>query len=410
MQAPSRWIRTVATGLSVLTAALALAQDWPQWRGGNRDGKVAGFKVPATWPTALTQKWKVTVGAGDATPALVGDRLYVSARQGDAEVALCLSAADGKELWRDTCAAPPAAGPAGSHAGPRSSPAVADGKVVTLGLNGVLSCLDAATGKVVWRKDPFPKVTPKFYTAMSPLIVDGLCVAHLGGPGNGALMALDLASGEIKWQWTAEGPDYASPVVTTVGDSKQIVTLSEKSVVGIAVADGKLLWQLPFVPQGRSYNSATPVVDGATVIFAAAGRGFFAVKIERQGDAFVAKEVWKNPAVAVQFSSPVLKDGMLYGISDRSTLFCLNAQTGEAVWTDATPRGRGSFGSVLDAGAVMLALPSTSELLVFKPGTKEYSEIAKLKLADSPTYAHPVVAGNRIFMKDADALIMWLVE
>jgi outer membrane protein assembly factor BamB len=391
-------------------AAVALGQDWPQWRGGGRDGKVQGFTAPEKWPAALTQKWKVAVGAGDATPALVGDKLYVAARQGEEEVTLCLSAADGKELWRDKCPAMAVTGPAASHAGPRSSPAVADGKVVTLGVGGTLSCLEAATGKLLWRKDPFPKVTPRFQTAMSPMIVDGLCIAHLGGPGNGALMALDLGSGETEWQWAAEGPDYASPVLATVEGVKQIVTLSEKSVVGIAVADGKVLWQLPFVPQGRSYNSATPIVDGATVIFAAAGRGTTAVKIEKQGEAFAAKELWKNPNISVQFSSPVLKEGMLYGISDRTTLFCLNAQTSEAVWQDATPRGRGSFGAVLDAGAVMLALPSTSELLVFRPGTKEYTEVARLKLADTPTYAHPVVAGNRIFMKDADALAMWLIE
>ena len=137
----------VMVGCVVLLSALGVfAQDWPQWRGPNRDGKVTGFTAPQTWPKALTQKWKMTVGAGDATPALVGDRLYVFTRQGDDEVTLCLSAADGKELWRDKYAAQAVTGAAARHPGPRSSPTVADGKVVTLGVGGVLSCLDAASG------------------------------------------------------------------------------------------------------------------------------------------------------------------------------------------------------------------------------------------------------------------------
>ena len=157
----------VVAALVLIGATCAFAQDWPQWRGANRDGEVAGFTAPETWPKELTQKWKVTVGAGDATPALVGDKLYVFTRQGDDEVTLCLDADTGNELWRNTYAAQAVTGAAARHPGPRGSPAVGDGKVVTLGVGGVLSCLDAVNGKVVWRKDPFPKVVPKFFTSIS---------------------------------------------------------------------------------------------------------------------------------------------------------------------------------------------------------------------------------------------------
>ena len=409
MTGANRSIGVMVGCVVLIGATRAGAQDWPQWRGPNRDGKVAGFTAPQTWPEALTQKWRTTVGSGDATPALVGDKLYVFARQGDDEVTLCLDAGDGKELWQDKYAAQAVTGAAARHPGPRSSPAVAEGKVVTLGVGGVLSCLDAATGEVVWRKDPFPKVVPMFFTATSPIIVDRVAIAHLGGRGNGAIIAYDLASGDEKWRWDAEGPEYASPVLLTVDGTKQIVTLTEKSIVAVGVADGKLLWQLPFLPQRRAYNAATPIVDGQTVIYTGAARGAKAVTIEKRGDGFAAKELWSNPELAPQFNTPVLKDGLLFGFSDRGNLYCINAQTGRTAWTDTTQHGRG-FAAMLDVGACLVALPSTSELIAFKPVESQYEELARIKVSETPTYAHPVIAGNRIFVKDEDAVTMWTVQ
>jgi outer membrane protein assembly factor BamB len=402
---------SVMVGCVVLaSAARVVAQDWPQWRGPDRDGKVTGFTAPQTWPAALVEKWKKTVGPGDATPALVGDRLYVFARQGDEEVTLCLAAGNGKELWKDHYAAQAVTGAASRHPGPRSSPAVAEGKVVTLGVGGVLSCLDAATGKLVWRKDPFPKVVPQFFTAMSPMIVDGMAIAQLGGRGNGAILAYDLASGDEKWRWDAEGPEYASPVLLTVGGTQQIVTLTEKSIVGVGLPDGKLLWQLPFVPGRMAYNAATPIVDGQTVIYTGKGRGTKAVRIEKQGDGFAPKELWSNPEVAPQFNTPVLKDGLLFGLSDRGNLFCLNAQNGQTAWVGAESHGRGGFAAIVDVGSCLVALPSTSELIAFKPSGKQYEELARIKVAETATYAHPVIAGGRIFVRDQDAVTLWTMQ
>lgn len=390
----------------IVAAVAAHGQDWPQWRGPGRDGKVTQFAAPDAWPAALQQQWRVTVGAGDATPALVGDRVYVFARQGDDEVVLCLDAAKGAEVWRHTQAVPPVQGPASRHPGPRSSPAVAGGKVVVLGVSGVLTCLDAASGQEVWRKDEFPGVVPPFSTAMSPLIVNDLCIAHLGGEGNGAVIAHDLATGAEKWRWTGDGPAYASPVVLTVEGVRQIVDQTEKSLVGLAAADGKLLWQVATVPQTRFYNSATPIVDGATVIYTGQGAGTHAVTVAKQGDAFTARELWNNPQVGTGFNTPVLREGLLFGISDKGSLFCLDAKTGQTAWLDAATR-RDSFGSVLDAGRVMLTMNPGAELVAFRPSAKACEEMGRLKLADTPVYAHPVPAGKRVFVKDQDALTLW---
>src|SRR5262245_23212745 len=116
-----------------LLATFSQAADWPQWRGPNRDGKAAGFTPPKSWPELLTKQWSTIVGEGDATPALVGDRIYVFTRQGDEETTTCLESAGGKVLWQDKYAASAVTGAAGRHPGPRSSPTVASGKVCTLG-------------------------------------------------------------------------------------------------------------------------------------------------------------------------------------------------------------------------------------------------------------------------------------
>jgi len=393
--------------VALMFASCVLAQDWPQWRGPNRDGKPTGFTAPQQWPAELTQKWRVTVGFGDSTPALVGDKLYVSARQGEEEVTLCLNAANGNELWKDKYAAQAVTGPASRHPGPRSSPAVADGKVVTLGVGGVVSCLDADTGKLVWRKDPFSRIVPSFFTSFSPIIVYRMAIAHLGGQGNGAIIAYDLITGNEKWRWAGEGPDYGSPVLFTVEGTKQIVTPTEKSIVGIRVADGKLLWQFPFSPPGRAYNAATPIVDKQTIIITGAGRGTKCLKIERQGDDFAVRELWSNPDLATQFNTPVLKDDLLFGLSNRNNLYCINAQTGQTAWTDETACGSRGFGAIVGTGSCLIALTNDSDLIVFKPDGRAYSEIKRYKVAETVTNAHPIVAGNRVFIKDQETVTMW---
>ena len=407
MKSMHRTITAVA-GLLAISASCALAQDWPQWRGPNRDARASGFTAPQTWPKELTQKWKITVGLGDATPALVGDKLYVFVRQGGDEVIRCLDAANGKELWQEKYAAQAVSGPPSQHSGPRSSPAVADGKVVTIGVGGVLSCVDAANGKLLWRKDDFTGAWPRFFTASSPIITGGLCIAQLGGESNGGIVAYDLATGDQKWKWTGDGTAYASPDLLTVDGTKMLVTLTAKEIVGLGVADGKLLWEAPFPARGMNYNAATPIVEGQTVIYTGAGRGTKAMKIEKTADGFAAKELWSNPDNAVQFDSPVLKGGQIYGLSQKGVLFCLDAKDGKTLWTSELG-GRG-FGSIVDAGSALLALTPNGELVVFEPSDKEYKKVATYKVADTDTYAYPVLAGKGLFVKDKDSLFLWNVD
>jgi outer membrane protein assembly factor BamB len=397
-------------GCAVLLGAVAAgAQDWPQWRGPHRDNKVAGFVTPKEWPKELTKKWKVPVGAGDSSPVLVGDKLYVFSRVGGDEVISCLKASNGDVIWEDKYPSQPATKPAGGiHEGPRSTPAVAEGKVCTLGVRGVLSCLDADKGAVLWRKET--KSHPKFFTSSSPLIANGTCIVFTN-----ALTAYDLTNGEQKWSWAGGGPPYGSPVLLTVAGTKQVVTPTPGALAGIDLDDGKLLWEVKVGLGGKDYQSnfGTPIIDGQTVIYSALplkakGGNTLALHIEKKGDGFVAKELWKKDVSAHKYNTPVLKDGMLFGLNPSANLFCMDAKSGDVLWTDKTRRGE--CGEILNAGPVLLALTTDMNLLAFQPSAKGFVEIAHFQVADTATWAAPIVSGNRVFVKDQNSLTLWTIE
>jgi outer membrane protein assembly factor BamB len=384
------------------------AQDWPQWRGPNRDAKVTGFKIPDVWPKELTKKWKINIGQGDATPALVNNKIYAFTRQDSNEILICLNAIDGKELWKESYTAPAVTGAPGSHPGPRSSPCVINGKIVTFGVSGILSCFNTETHKILWHKDDFPGIWPQFYTSMSPLIVDNLCIVHLGKETEGALIAYDIETGKPKWNWTSEGPTYSSPMLMTIDGIKQVVIHCEKNLYGINLADGKQLWKVETPNQKMFYSCPTAVIDGQIIYYTGQGTGSRAVKISKKGDEYITEELWSNNESGTTFNTPVLKEGLLYGFNPQGKMFCINAKTGQTAWTGKETFNR--FGTIIDAGAVLFALSSQSELTVFEPSEKEYKELARYKVADTEVYAYPIISGNRIYIKDKDSLTLLVIE
>ncbi len=407
-------------------ASAASGEDWPQWMGPTRNNRVSGFTVPKEWPKELKKRWQVKVGDGVATPALVGDRLYVFSREGNNEVVRCLEAATGKEVWVEKYESRFSSGGGDSgFPGPRSSPAVAEGKVVTFGVNGVLSCLSAADGKKVWRIDNTGEVD-RFHTSSSPLITDGVAVAQVGNDRRGGVVAHDLATGKEKWKWTDEGTGFASLTLMTVDGTKMVVALASRSVVGLSVADGKLLWSVPF-PYNRgpgSYNASTPVPNGSTLVFSGSSRGTKAVKVEKTASGFTAKELWSNKEYSVVYNTPVVGGGLVYGLTGRNTLYAVNADTGKNAWDYNLPSsGKGGFGgkgkggggggsgygNIVDAGPVLMAITPAGKLYVFEPNKDEYKEVAAYAVG-SRTYAFPIVSGNRIFIKDSDSVTLYTVE
>ncbi|MDP4223493.1 MAG: PQQ-like beta-propeller repeat protein [Bacteroidota bacterium] len=392
----------------VVISANLYSQDWPQFRGPGRDSKVTGFKAPATWPAQLKQVWKVSVGSGDATPVLSGKKIYLSTRQNTDEVVTCLDPETGKEIWKTPYPAAAVTGPSTSHPGPRSTPAVAQGKIVTFGVTGILTCLDAATGKILWKKDNPENLVPQFYTGMSPLLTEGMCIVHTGTKDKGTIAALDLATGNEKWKWEGDGPAYSSPSLMTADGKKMVVVQTEKNLVGLGLADGKLLWQIATPPQQRFYNSTSPYINGQIIYYTGQGSGTKAIQIVMDGNKFSVKELWSNPDIGAKWNTPILKDGYLYGFTDQRRIYCIDATTGKTAWLDETVNS--DFATILDCGSVIIGFPSTGNLIVFKPDPKAYTEIVKYKVAETPVYAFPIISGNTIYVKDAESLAEYKIE
>lgn len=400
---------TIKTVLTVIvftvSYSFSLSQEWPQFRGINRDGVVTGFKAPKVWPAQLTQVWKDSVGFGDATPVLVGKKIYLHTRQGGDEAILCLDAATGKELWNNKYPAAAVTGPAGSHPGPRSTPAVAGGKIITFGVSGIVSCLDANSGKLIWRKENPTNDVPQFFTGMSPLITNGVCIVHVGKKDNGTLLVMDLNTGNEKWKWSGDGPAYASPSVMKIDGKNHLIVQTEKNLIAFDLADGKVMWQIPTPVQQRFYNCASPYISGRIIYYTGQGLGMKAIKVEKQGDQYVAKELWSNTTTGAKWNTPVLKDGFLYGFTDTRKVYCINAADGQTAWVDAAMNS--DFATLVDCGNFLIGLPSTANLLIFKPDSKAYTEVAKYKVSETPIYAFPIVAGSNVYIKDAGNLIMY---
>jgi outer membrane protein assembly factor BamB len=401
--------------IALITGLLALAlhppaaaQDWTEWRGPNRDGVVAAFNPPKAWPESLTPAWKVTVGLGHASPVVLAGKVYLHTRQEEREVVSCFDVKTGKLLWQDAYDAPYTVNPiAAKHGpGPKSTPVIAGGKLYTFGITEILSCYDVAKGKLLWRKNfssQFPTTSPTFGTAMSPVVDRGLLIVHVGTANQGALTAFDANTGDVKWQWTGDGPAYASPIVVDMGGVRQVVTQSQANIVSVAAATGALLWKIPFTTMAVQ-NIVTPLVYKDMLIFSGLNKGVMAVRVVKGADGLAPETVWQNGDVAMYMNSPLLKGDLLFGYShkNRGQYFCLDAATGKTMWV-GEPR-QGDNAAMLLAGNLILSLNSDADLIVSNAIGSGYEVVKKYRVADSATWAHPVLAGRGILVKDVSTL------
>ena len=406
----SRFLTVLLIAASAV--ASSRAQDWNQWRGPSRTGAAASFTPPAAWPDRPTQKWKVAnAGAGHSSPVIAGGRVYLHSRVGEQEAATALDLASGRQVWQQKYDAPYQMTPAATRhgKGPKSTPVVDAGRLYTFGISGILSAFDTRDGRLLWRKDfrnEFPVTAPEFGTAMSPAVDGGQLIVHAGGSGNGALVAYDTASGAARWMWKGDGPAYASPVIATFAGMRQVITQSQRNVIGLSAADGTVLWQIPLVTDYEQ-NIVTPVVVDGMLIYGGLNKPTTAVRIAQRDGKWTTDAVWQNPDVPMYMSSPVVAKGYLYGLThrNRGQFFCVDVKTGKTMWTT---RGReGENAALLTSGDLLLATTTEGELVVAKQDPTAFQLVKRYTVADSPVWAHPAPAGRSLVIKDADALTLW---
>lgn len=404
-------MRSTLLLLMLVPATWGVAADWPGWRGTGRDGKMSPqqFAPPAPWPQQLDKQWSVEVGEGHSSPVVTGQRIIQFSRLNDQETVSCLTP-KGQLLWRKMYDAPyKMNGAARGHGkGPKATPWASDGKVFTFGINGALSAWSVGDGERLWQQpygEQFPKTSPLYGAAASPLQIDDDLIAAIGGHDRGALIRVDGATGKSVWKWSGDGPSYASPVLATLGGVQQIVTQTQNRAVGLSL-DGKLLWSVPYkTPYDQ--NSVTPLVVGDLLLLSGVQQGIEAYQVTGSTDGQTAKPVWKNDKASLYMSSPVLCKDRLLAFSHRGKgqLNCLNPEDGATIWQG--PPRQGDNALLLCQGSLALLLSTGGELLVIDAAADEYRELAKYKVADSPCWAQPAVVGNGVLIKDKTQLTLW---
>jgi outer membrane protein assembly factor BamB len=393
--------------LAALACCLAAyAADWPQWRGPARDGAVGAPERPGPWP-ALSQVWERDAGHGYSGPIIAGDRVWIHARQAGKEAVLCLRLKDGEPVWRQEYAAPFVQDVSGkAHGeGPYSTPAVADGRLFTFGVNGVLHVWDAASGRLLWRRDRGAWPYPYFGAAHSPLVWNHLLFIHLGGhrraadfAAAGAMVALREADGKEVWRWRGEPPCGASPVIASIGGQPHLVLKTLRSVFGLDPHTGRTLWRIPW-PVDQNNTIVTPLFLGNQFITSDYEAGLASWRIEKQGPEWTARPHWRHRDASLFMSSPVLVNGVLAGFSHfrKGHLFGLDPPGGRLLWR-GDPR-QGEHASLVSWGRALLVFLENGQLLAGRVSAEGFRLERTYPLKEAPTWAHPAVTDTNIIIR-----------
>jgi outer membrane protein assembly factor BamB len=385
---------------------------WPGWLGPERNGWVSSFLQPTPWPEKLDRQWKVEVGTGYGSPLVSAGRVYQHARQGDDEVVWCLDLESGAVNWRKSYAAPFKIGGGGEwHGkGPKSSPVLADGRVFTMSIAGILSAWDANSGKLLWRRDyrqRFEKGHPYWGASTSPIVDGNRVIVHFGSDAKGALIALDVKNGKEVWSHGKDGPSYSSPLLVEIQGIRQIVEWNHRALVGVACESGQQLWEYPFPHTGHNQNMPTPVFHNGHVLLGGENRGIHSLAPQLDGSVWTVKERWFQKKVALDMSTAVVNGDLLFGFSHYGSgrLFCLDIKTGAVLWQG--PGRTGQNAMFLSIPGYVLALLDGGEVQIIKATGDRFEKVGSWRVAESPTWAPPVLLKSGILVKDHESLIRW---
>jgi outer membrane protein assembly factor BamB len=393
------------TLLCLSLASLASAADWPQWRGINRDGISPETGLLDSWPKGGPPLvWKITgLGEGYASAAIAAGRLFIQGQQGNEEFVLALDAATGKQVWRAHTGIP---FQESRGYGPRGTPTIDGDRLYALAADGMLVCLETATGKRLWGfniVDYFHGRVLHWGMSESPLVDGDRVIVTPGGRG-AAVVALDKLTGKALWQSQNDGAAYSSPMPLDAGGAHDIVVFTGDAAIGLDLATGKLLWRYERVANGTA-NIATPIVhDGRIFVSSDYGTGCVLLKASADGS---ASEVYFNRDMRNHYSTSVLVGDYLYGFSS-SILTAMKFATGEVVWRD---RSVGK-GSLIYAEHNLYVLGEDGIVGLVEATPAGYREKSRFEISKGgyPTWSQPVIANGKLYLRDQDNLFCYNVK
>jgi outer membrane protein assembly factor BamB len=426
----TRTIRSALAAAWLLAVAAPLASqadDWPQWRGPNRDGVWHETGVVEKFASSqLKPSWSVPISNGYSGPTVADGRVYVTDRVAEPkqiERVHCFNAADGKPIWSHRYDCPYRIS---YDDGPRASVTIDEGRAYSLGAMGHLFCFDAATGDILWQRDLDKKYSirmPIWGLAASPLIEGDLLIVQVGGENDACLVAFDKVSGKQRWQALTDDASYAAPIVIEQAGRRELICWAGQHVAGLDPASGKVFWQYPFVPSQMVLAIATPVVEADRLFVTGFYDGSLMLKLDP--NKLAAEKVWRRVGASEKqtdslhalISTPYMKDGYVYGVDSYGELRCLEGDTGDRVWEELPQGGKVRWFTihmVENQGKVWM-FNDRGELVITRLSPKGYEEISRAKLI-APTkgqlgqrggvcWAHPAFAGRHVFARNDEELL-----
>ena len=379
-------------------AAAEGGADWPGFRGHERDGVARGVRIATDWSASPpAELWRRPVGPGWSSFAVRGGRLYTQEQRGEDEVVACYDLTTGEPVWAHSDAARFYESNGG--AGPRGTPALSGGRVYTLGATGILNALDAGDGAVVWSRnaasDTETKV-PGWGFAGSPLVVGDVVVIATAG----TLAAYDTATGEPRWFGPKGGGGYSSPHLVKIAGVTQIVLMCGPGAVGVAPADGKLLWQHQLSSNARIVQPAL-TADGDLLVSDGEGGDMHRIAVARGAGGWTVEERWASYGLKPYFSDFVVHGGHAYGFDD-GKIACIEVENGEEKWKGGD-YGSGQLVLLPDQG-VLLVVSEQGELTLVGAAPDRFTELARFPAIKGKTWNHPALAGDVLLVRNAEEM------
>ncbi|MGL4513327.1 MAG: PQQ-binding-like beta-propeller repeat protein [Lacipirellulaceae bacterium] len=376
--------------------------EWPGFRGALRNGIADGSIDSLDWNASPPREvWRINVGPGWGSFAHVSGRLFSQEQRGDEDAVVCYDAADGKELWRH--GTPSRFVEVVSGAGPRGTPTYADGRVFALGGRGVFVALDAATGEVLWKHDyvaDWDAPVPMWGFAASPLVVGDLVIVYADGSDGRALVAHDVATGELRWKAASGGMNYASAQPADFDGAPTVLFADSEALRGLDPATGAELWTFDF-PEGTQAPMVQPQQIGAESVVVALGDGIGVARVDvtREEGAWTVKKVWDSRDLKPSFNDFVHHAGHIYGF-DQNMLACIDFATGKRQWK----RGRYGFGQLvlLPDAERLVVVSEKGDLVAVGADPAKHAEHGTFAAIEGKTWNHPIVVGDRLFVRNGE--------